>query len=322
MADPLPEPVAPAAPSRRARVLTIVKIVVGVAAVALLVAGVASQWDEVTAALARLDAPTTAVAVVATLVALVANMFSWRAVMQALGLHTTRRAAASIFFVGQLGKYLPGGVWSIAAQAELGRAHGLARGPSAVAALTSMVIGIVGAAVVGVLGLVLSSPDGLRQYWWLAVLALVGLVSLAPPVLGRLVGLAWRLLRRPTVEVRPTWAGIGRSLAWSVGMWVAYGVQATVVLQAFGATSRLLWVTATAAYATAWLVGFLVLVAPAGLGAREGVLLVLLAGVTTTGGALGLAVLSRALMTLGDVLLAGLGLALEARRRRRAAPRG
>ncbi|GAA1494814.1 lysylphosphatidylglycerol synthase transmembrane domain-containing protein [Curtobacterium herbarum] len=305
--------------SRRARILNAVKWAAAAVAVVLLVVGVARQWDEIVVDFARLDARTVTLGVVLTLVALIANMLSWRAMMAATGFRVRPAAASSIFFVGQLGKYIPGGVWSIAAQAELGRAHGLARTGSAVASLASMLVSMVTAALVGIVALLLGSPDGLQTFWWLAVVVVIGLVALTPPVLGRLIAVAMRVLRRPPQEITLTWTGTVMSIVWSVVMWLAYGAQATFVLQAFGADSAVLFPVATGAYAVAWLVGFLVVIAPAGLGPREAVLLLLLGSVTDPTGALALAVISRAFMTLGDVVLAGLGAALAIRHRRHTA---
>ncbi|MGU3410063.1 YbhN family protein [Microbacterium sp. M1A1_1b] len=308
----------PARRGRRARVLTAVKWAAAVVAVGLLVLGIARQWDAIIADFARLDVLTVVVGLVATVAALVANMLSWRAMMAATGFRVRLAAAASIFFVGQLGKYIPGGVWSIAAQAELGRAHGLARTGSAVASLASMLVSMVTAALVGIVALLASASDGLAHYWWLVVVVAIGLVALTPPVLGRLIALALRLLRRPPEAVALTWTGTAASMAWSVVMWLLYGIQATFVLHAFGADSPSVFAVSTGAYAVAWLVGFLVVVAPAGLGAREGVLVLLLASVASPSGgaALALAVVSRVFMTIGDVLLAGVGSALAVRHRR------
>jgi uncharacterized membrane protein YbhN (UPF0104 family) len=312
-------PPAAASRGRRARVLDVVKWAAAVVAVVLLVVGVARQWDEIVADFARLDALTVTLGIVLTLAALVANMLSWRAMMAATGSRLGLTASSSIFFVGQLGKYIPGGVWSIAAQAELGRAHGLARTGSAVASLASMLVSMVTAALVGILALLVGSADGLVTFWWLGIVVVLGLAALTPPVLGRLIAVAMRLLRRPRQDISLTWAGTTASILWSVVMWAAYGGQATLVLRAFGADSSVLLPVATGAYAVAWLVGFLVVIAPAGLGPREGVLLLLLGSVTDSTGALALAVVSRAFMTLGDVLLAGGGAALAVRHRRRSA---
>jgi uncharacterized membrane protein YbhN (UPF0104 family) len=319
--DPLDtsaDPATAAVPTtgRRARVLTAVKWVAAVVAVAFLVWSVAKQWDKIVHDFASLDAVTVVVGIVFTLVALVANMLSWRAMMAASGYRVRLAAASSIFFVGQLGKYIPGGVWSIAAQAELGRAHGLQRTGSAVAALASMLVSMVTAALVGIVAVLLASSTGFATFWWLIPLIVIGLVCLTPPVLSRLIAIAFRVLRRPPQDTTLTWSGTVMSLVWSLVMWVAYGVQASVVLRAFGADSPALFPVAVGAYAVAWLVGFVVIIAPAGIGPREGILVLLLGSVAGGSAPLALAVISRVFMTIGDVVLAGVGAVLAARHRR------
>lgn len=304
---------------RRARVLTVVKWVAAVVALAFLVWSIARQWDAISRDFVRLDAGTIVLGVAATIVALVANMLSWRAMMSASGFRVRLAAASSIFFVGQLGKYIPGGVWSIAAQAELGRAHGLQRTGSAVAALASMLVSMVTAAVVGIVAVLLASSTGFATFWWLIPLIVVGLVCLTPPVLGRLIAVAFRILRRPAQDTTLTWTGTVWSLVWSLVMWLAYGVQATLVLRVFGADSPTLFPVAVGAYAVAWLVGFVVVIAPAGIGPREGILVLLLGSVAGGSAPLALAVISRVFMTIGDVVLAGVGALLAARHRRKTA---
>ncbi|MBT1630609.1 lysylphosphatidylglycerol synthase transmembrane domain-containing protein [Curtobacterium flaccumfaciens] len=304
---------------RRARVLTVVKWVAAVVALAFLVWSIARQWDAISRDFVRLDAGTIVLGVAATIVALVANMLSWRAMMSASGFRVRLAAASSIFFVGQLGKYIPGGVWSIAAQAELGRAHGLQRTGSAVAALASMLVSMVTAAVVGIVAVLLASSTGFATFWWLIPLIVVGLVCLTPPVLGRLIAVAFRILRRPAQDTTLTWTGTVMSLVWSLVMWLAYGVQATLVLRVFGADSPTLFPVAVGAYAVAWLVGFVVVIAPAGIGPREGILVLLLGSVAGGSAPLALAVISRVFMTIGDVMLAGVGALLAARHRRKTA---
>lgn len=319
--DPVDSPsdLAPTTPStrgRRALVLTVVKWVAALVAIAFLVRSVWSQRTAIVHDFASLDAVTVLVGIVFTLVALFANMLSWRAMMAATGHRVRLAASSSIFFVGQLGKYIPGGVWSIAAQAELGRAHGLQRTGSAVAALASMLVSMVTAALVGIVAVLLSSASGFQTFWWLIPVIVVGLVSLTPPVLSRLIAIAFRVLRRPAQDTALTWSGTVMSLVWSIVMWLAYGVQATVVLRAFGAESPVLFPVAVGAYAVAWLVGFLIVIAPAGIGPREGILVLLLGSVAGGAAPLALAVISRVFMTIGDVLLAAFGAVLAARHRR------
>ena len=69
----------------------------------------------------------------------------------------------------------------------------------------------------------------------------------------------------------------------------------------------------TGAYALAWTAGFLFVVAPAGCGRARRALVAALAPVLDRAGALAVAVLSRVLMTVGDLLWGAVGAALRVR---------
>jgi len=72
---------------------------------------------------------------------------------------------------------------------------------------------------------------------------------------------------------------------------------------------------AVGGYALAWVVGFLVILVPAGAGAREGVLLAILVGSLPSGSTILLVLVSRALLTVVDLGFAAVG-GLLARRSR------
>ena len=52
----------------------------------------------------------------------------WRVLLEDLGTHLALPPASSVFLVGQLGKYLPGSVWTVVAQAEMGAQLAVPRG--------------------------------------------------------------------------------------------------------------------------------------------------------------------------------------------------
>ncbi len=98
----------------------------------------------------------------AVLVGLGASALVWRALLADLGVALPLRPALHVFFLGQLGKYLPGSVFAVAAQMELGRGQGVSRSKVGTASLLFMgvlvAVGLLTAAVV----LPLTSPDALR----------------------------------------------------------------------------------------------------------------------------------------------------------------
>ena len=184
--------------------------------------------------------------------------------------------------------------------------------------LVAMAVGVVTAGVVGTLGLVLWAPGALADYWWALVVAAGLATLLVPSVLTRVLALALKAMRR-SVEP-PVIAGRALlvSAAWSAANWIALGAQAWLLLRVLSPGTDGLWPLATGAFALAWLVGFLVVFAPAGVGPREAAFVVLLAAVATRPEALALALMSRFAMTLADAI--GLGGGLLVRRWRRDAP--
>ncbi|WP_116949981.1 lysylphosphatidylglycerol synthase domain-containing protein [Jiangella endophytica] len=274
---------------------------------------VAGRWDEVRAAWSALPPLTVLAAFAVALAYVLATMASWRAVLTDLGSAVPLGPAARMFLLSQLGKYLPGGVWNLVAAAEIGADLRIPRRRSvtvmAVALLVSIVTGLLVAAVA-----VLAGPSDVRDTYGVALLALPLLAALlAPPVLNRLLGFLLRRLGRAPLEHPLSAAGVARASAWALLAWLLAGLHVHLLVTALGADASLATAAlATGAYALAWTVGFLVVVVPAGVGVREAVLGLVLAG-QLSGGAVVIAVLaSRLLLTVADLAL---GLAAARRRR-------
>jgi uncharacterized membrane protein YbhN (UPF0104 family) len=96
---------------------------------------------------------------------------------------------------------------------------------------------------------------------------------------------------------------------------VFYGVQAWLLVADVSGKGLAVLPLATGAYALAWSVGFILIPFPGGVGPRELALIAALAPVMPTGPAIVVAVISRLVMTIGDVAWAGLASAFGRARR-------
>jgi uncharacterized membrane protein YbhN (UPF0104 family) len=261
-----------------------------------------AQWQAVAPALGRISLVSLGAALGAVLVGILATFLCWRAILADLGSRLPVPAGARLFFLAQLGKYLPGSLWPAMTQMELGRDHQVPERASgaAVGVFLLVVVGTglaVTAATAPLLG-----PDAVHTHWWLlAGLPLTMLVTV-PPVLNRLVALAMRLARRPPLPVPITTRGLLVAAGWSLASWLAYGVHVWVLAGELGRAGGLpLLARAMGAFAAAWCAGFLVLLAPAGAGVREAALILLLGGVLSGPQATVVAVVSRLLFVIGDI---------------------
>lgn len=259
-------------------------------AVALFVAW-REQGAAVAAVLSTANTLALGVAVAAAVAALLALVPHWRAIARSLGTVVERNDARAIVISGQLGKYIPGGVWTIGAQgfsahrAQLDWRLGVATGLMQLATLIALGLGIGGL-------IVLTGTTPLPPAWGLVGLG-VALVAFVPPVLRG----AGRLLRRGTSgSVREPQFPV---FATSLPYWAASVVGSGASGVALGIDEL---TTVVAAAALAYAAGALVVIAPAGIGVREAVIVGMLAPVTGVSTAAALALLLRVTAVLGDLI--------------------
>ena len=205
----------------------------------------------------------------------------WRNLIAAWGEGGTlgRLPAARIWFIANLGRYVPGKVWQIAAMGIMAQRQGVsavtATGASLVANLANIASGFI---VVLVAGAGAFRTDRGTQAGILLAAALgAGLLLLPPamkwarPVVARLTG---NRVRLPELPARAVWlAALGTTAAW-----VLYGIAFRVFAAAMIPTSAGAVSSYIASYTASYLIGYLALFAPGGLVVREGMLVASLTG--------------------------------------------
>jgi uncharacterized membrane protein YbhN (UPF0104 family) len=283
--------------------------------VGLAVWGVASQWTAVQAALHKLSAWHVIGAAGCVLGGLGCMMLAWRALLADLGSRLPLPAAIRVMFIGQLGKYVPGAVWAVAAQVELARDYDVPRRRSVTASLVGMATTLVVALVMTGVMLPLTSSGAVRKYWWVLAITPLAIACLHPRVVKFALNLVLRVARREPLEQVNSLPGMARALGWTLCGWIFYGLHAWLLISSFdhGSTLHVLALS-FGAYALAWSVGFLIIFFPGGLGPREAVLVAVLSPVMPAASALIVALASRMVMTLGDLIWAGCGLIIGHRR--------
>jgi len=280
-----------------------------VLAAGLAVYGLASQWTQVQAALAKLDGWDVAGAAVCAIAGLGAMMLAWRALLADLGSPLPLPAAIRVMFVGQLGKYVPGAVWAVAAQVELARDYAVPRRRSGTASLVSMAVTLVVGLVAAGVTLPLVSAHAVRQYWWVLAVTPLAAACLYPPVIRFGLDRVLRVLGRAPLEGSVSRGGMARALGWTTLGWLCYGASAWFLISVFAGKGAGSYALSLGAYALAWAVGFLIIFFPGGIGPREVALIAVLAPVMPSASALVVALVSRVVMTVGDLVWAGAGLA-------------
>jgi uncharacterized membrane protein YbhN (UPF0104 family) len=282
---------------------SLLRVFLALVAIAFLGYGLAKNWDETTSAVARMSPWAALGAFAAVLAGQFCMLVAWRQIMAGLGTRVPVRVAGRIMFVGQLGKYIPGAVWAYAAMMDLGRDHGSP--PRRTFATISLGLVINLGVGISIAAAALSSQAAVRQAWYLVLLVPVIIVCLHPRVLTWGLNLALRLARREPLESVLPGRTVVVAAAWTTLGWFVYGLHVWLL------SGRAdLYLVSTGAYAFAWCTGILTFVVPAGVGVREGALVLVLGPVIGTAPAIAVAIVSRLTFTLADATAAGVAFLL------------
>jgi uncharacterized membrane protein YbhN (UPF0104 family) len=188
-----------------------------------------------------------------------------------------RPIADDAFYTSQLTKYSPvGGAAQALSQAALATTDEVSAAKAATAMIVSkLTIAVAGGAFGPVLAV--SHPDLSSWARTLLFLTPMSLLLGQHSLLRKAVTVAARTLKKEADHtILPPPSAVWRSIAWSVGLLAFSGAAFAVLAVAAGLGAN--FVQAMAGFALAWVIGFLVIPVPAGLGVREAAVVVLVAG--------------------------------------------
>ena len=245
---------------------------------------VAHQWGELAAMRASLhpDWGLVAESGLVVLASYAALIETWRRTVIAWGERLSATDAARIWFISNLGRYVPGKVWQIGAMGVLAQEAGVSGVAAVGSSLVVNLVNLLAAALVVLLsGAKQLAPDALLPGFLLFAMFAIATPWALPP----LVRLARRLTGREIAEPKVPARAILTALVGCTFAWALYGIAFRLLAIAlFGHASG----TASsyiAVFTLSYLIGYLFLISPGGLGAREVALASMLPAAGLEGGA-------------------------------------
>ncbi len=230
-------------------------------------------------------------------------ILGWRSILHGWRQWIRIVDAARIWCLSSLGKYIPGKVWSIAGMAVMAQREGVsgaaATGSAIIMQLISIATGtIITFALIGTRLLDEKIPGASFAAIGLAVFALVCVLALTSPSLTRRIGF---VVGRPDAVQPVEPESLAAALFTNFLAWAGYGLALQLLLLGTLENVSLDWGIATGAFAASYLVGYLALIVPGGVGVREGILILLLQGSIGFGPAAALAIASRITLTVNEL---------------------
>lgn len=219
--------------------------------------------------------------------------------MSLLNYNLSYRVAYRAYFLSQLAKYLPGGIWVVPGRIlflQKERVTGTATSLGILLELYVMVM----------TGLLMSIPYLVA--WaiipvWLSLLLTIGLIGAL--VLLRTQLLSWLLSHFSwfrTVRVNTNWYSVIYVIAVSFVFWSMLGTGFFWLVRGLEGIEFDVWFMMIAAYSMAWVAGFLVFLTPGGLGVREATLAFLLSSFMPLPVATLIALLARVWWSIAEIV--------------------
>ena len=269
----------------------------------------AGPWDEFRAQPLPNDPQWGSIAVSSVIVLATYAMLVqiWRVLMAGAGARLGFWKAAEIWSISNLWRYVPGKLWSIGAMSLMAHRAQVPAEAAASASILGVVLNIMAGVALSMLlaWRWLGQQGAGAQAAAIAVL-LVGIASLfaLPYVLPRLSAIVARLLGRDVaLRPPPRWALVlavaGNILSWALYgfafMWFTRGV--------LGVSAGATW-QYVAVFTASYVIGYIILIAPGGLGPREAAMYQLLTSMSlaTPREAVLLTIASRVWLTVLEIV--------------------
>ncbi len=232
----------------------------------------------------------------------------WRYMMVQTGSSIGWADGIRIYLVSNLAKYVPGSIWGYVSRAYLGRDCGVTLTRVGVSTIWEVGITVVASLLLTAMSLPFAPVELPNQVFLLvAAVAAISLILLLPPVFNRWI--RWLGRWRPLAEASVfRWRDFGLYLGAAFLTHVMVGSAFFLFASALVDLSPRAWWVLVGAWSFSATAGLVVLLAPYGLGVKEGVLTLFLRAFMALGAATLVALASRLWTMVIELILAGLAL--------------
>jgi hypothetical protein len=230
---------------------------------------------------------------------------AWGLILKGLGEPLGLGRAVAVMSVTQLGKYIPGKLWFTLGRMSLLRRDSIPEAKTMVSVVIEIVLSLLAALVLLGVAVVLIPRSLVPDVLYFAfALVPVCIIIVYPPVLNRVLNWALCRLRQPVFELRLTYRQLLAITGLYLADWALQGLGSFLLLNSFYPLSIVKLPVVLGGYAISWMIGFLALVVPAGLGVREGIFTLILKMVMPGPVAIISTLLTRVWMTVSEAVVA------------------
>ena len=242
-------------------------------------------------------------ALLVTIVSLFIPVFAWKYLLGTLGSDLKISKAMRIWFISNLGRYIPGKVWQISGLIVLSSKEGVSKKVSSISVIYSQIV----ANLIGLsLGIFLFVKDEEKTTHILMLVGVLIALAILPFIINKLAILALSILKKPKETFEVSYGKFIIYVFLQLINWLVMGLAFVVFVNIFTELSIIENPVSLFILPVSWTLGLLAIFAPGGIGVREGIMTVYLSMFIGSGLAAVIPWLYRIWLTLFELLLAGM----------------
>lgn len=226
--------------------------------------------------------------------------YTWKRSLTIIKEHISFLAALRVNALATLPKYAPGKVWGILGKVYLAKKEGISEHGCVVTISLETILYLL-SGIILFLFTASSVAKGRIPYTIYIFLIPICFIIIYPPVLISITNFFLRLFKRPLVDFMPNYIQMLELLLLYTLSWVLQGIGVFFLINSFYHINFKILLTISGLHAFSWVVGFLSIITPGGLGVKEGVFSYFASFLMPAGIAALVALLVRIWGTIGEV---------------------
>ncbi len=232
-------------------------------------------------------------------------IYGWQTILKKIYVKIPFLKLVKIKAIAELGRYIPGMIWHVAGRAYYGKKSGIPYFKTLLSFALEMGIN----SMAGLFVFIFSIPFFLETEIFLKIVPLfvfipIGLVLMHPKIANKIINFGLKILKKPKVKIRMKYKDMLKLVLLYSIFWLIMGLAFYFLINSIYPIGFSKILVVAGIYSIAWVAGFLFIIAPSGIGVREGIIAGLLSMFMPLPIAIIISIVARIWTTIGEALLA------------------
>lgn len=280
----------------------VITIIVVLVIFYFLVTSLVKNWQKIPFDILRFDVFSLIISFICLYITFLIFVQGWRSIIQEFGQIVSFRKAFWIMSSSQMAKYVPGGIWFALGRVYLGKTEKLKAEITALSVVIETALTFLVGILLFLIALGLSNRGVFLNFLFIIPIFFLFLLALYPPVLNKLMNTGLKIVKRPGIVLKISYFHLLRLSIFFLGLWVTQIFGYFFLINSILPTAFSKIFSLAAAYTLSWMAGFVVVIAPGGLGVREGMMSILLSPVLPAPLAIAISFIARVWITIFEII--------------------